>query len=368
MSENLKRAESLFNRIMNNGKDSTPFKPSTKKPEKLESHRDNNHGSHNSHNNHHNNHNHGNGHNNYRNKHKYDLINHEALKIPEKVLLEVSDVQNQHILPYCWTIWYHYRPINRKRLNLADDKNKYLRMTREVEFPKFNNPEETTKHFATIEQMWLNLSILGQPKDVPVGTEYLIFKSGINPAWEDPFNTKGGRWIFKFRRANEENSEVEAEDEVMVRRRTSLIWERLLLRILTGSIIPTDEHDEETVDILLNDINGIVLSIRKDEDTICIWNSNLHTKNRKNPSVPTRKILCDSILRVIRECDLILAGQDPVTTKCSNESTNERVKSVSFEYRLHSDYNSNYDSKHKRFNNTHHSLNQSLESNKASIE
>lgn len=365
MSENLKRAESLFNRIMNNGKDSTPFKPSIKKPEKLENHRDH-HGPHSSNNNHHSNN--GNIHNSHRNKHKYELLNHEALKLPEKVLLDINDLENQHILPYCWTIWYHYRPLNKRKLNSNDDKNKYLQMTREVSFPKFRNPEESTKHFATIEQMWMNLSILGQPKDVPKGTEYLVFKSGINPAWEDPFNSRGGRWIFKFKRSVDEDSDVESEDELFERRRTTLIWERLLLRIITGSIISTDDYDQETVTSILNEINGIVLSIRKDGDTISIWTSNLFSKNRKNS--PTKKILCDAILRVIRECDLILSGEDPVTTRCSSDSTNERIKSIAFEYRFHSDFNSNYDSKHKRFNNNsnHSQPNISLETKKVPIE
>lgn len=432
MSENLKRAESLFNRIMSqNGNKETQFKSSVKhKDSRDREFKDNNHNNHSnnnqnnnphSHNNHSNNgkhntsngsgvnnvngannegggngnhhghnhrhhhnkhnehghgyghghghgrHDHGHGHHNNnhgynRYKHKNEILNHEALKVPEKVLNDIDGQvlltkHDQHILPYCWTIWHHFRYHNNNNhsansLNSdgnissavlskkkQEDKLNYLQMTREVEFPKFSKPQELIKNFGSVEQLWTNLSLMGKSKDVPIGTEYFIFKSGINPAWEDPFNTKGGRWIFKFIRRNGN------EDEQKIRIRTNLIWERLILRILTGSLISKQEYNEEVIELILGDINGIVLSIRKEEDIISLWNSNLN-KSKKHSNIPIRRILCDSILRVIKECDLILQGQSIYTT---SESLHERIKGVSFEYRLHSDHTAAFD-KFRKFN------------------
>lgn len=354
MSENLKRAESLFNRIMNqNGDKETQFKSSIKQNgreharEHAREHREygngSEHGSHRQHNHHSNgSHGHGGGHggSNYhghghggRYKHKTELLNHEALKLPDQILKDIDKQvlitkQDQHILPYCWTIWHHFRYTNGPITNLSkkkhEDKVNYLQMTKEVEFPKFGNPQELIKNFASVEQMWMNISILGKSKDVAVGTEYFVFKSGINPAWEDPFNTKGGRWIFKFIRKGN-------DDEEFIRTRTNLIWERLILRILTGTLVSKQEYNDELIEYILSDINGIVLSIRKDEDIISLWNSNMN-RSRKFSNIPTRRILCDSILRIIKECDLILLGGSIFNT-C--ESLSERIRGVSFEYRLH---------------------------------
>lgn len=374
------------------------------------SHSNNNHRGHRNHRGH----DHGHGHHNLgynRQKHKHEILNHEAFRISEDVLKDIDGQvlvtkHDQHILPYCWTIWHHFRyghkpkgidndnshenedgnenghendpendhhnendpndPTNssnnppplvnnestippsdplddsddtskqslkkKKRDGKLSDEFNYLQMTKEVEFPKFSTPTETLKNFASIEQMWLNLSLLGKCKDAPIGTEYFIFKSGINPAWEDPLNTKGGRWIFKFIRRNNNSG-----DE-LIRTRTNLIWERLILRVLTGSLISDEEYGEGSRDLVMSVINGIVLSIRKEEDIISLWNSNLNlNKSKKFSTVPIRRILCDSILRVIRECDLILLGESIYNT---SESSNERIKRVTFEYRAHSDFNS----------------------------
>lgn len=82
-----------------------------------------------------------------------------------------------------------------------------------------------------------------------------------------------------------------------------------------------------------------MLSLRKDEDIISLWNSNLNffgkKEGKKLTSFQARRILCDSILRVIRECDLIIQGSDCVET--IDSGSNERVHGVSFEYRIHAD-------------------------------
>lgn len=261
---------------------------------------------------------------------------------------------NHHTLPYCWTIWYHSRakknqpsmnqeegesPEEQQQQQQQQQQNPgvdlYLQTTNELSFwdPTTGNK---IQHIASLEQLWSSLSSIKKTFDLNIGTEFLIFKAGVNPVWEDPINSKGGRWVFRF---NRKLIDDDFEKQEKLRKRTSLIWERLLIKTLTGSLIPQGSNSEEIQDLLLNDISGLVLSLRKDEDIISLWNSNLNffgkKEGKKLTSFQARRILCDSILRVIRECDLIIQGSDCVET--IDSGSNERVHGVSFEYRIHAD-------------------------------
>lgn len=415
MSENLKRAESLFNRIMNqNGGPSTgaPKGNGNLKPRHYNNSNNNHnnsnnnnsinnhHNNHNNHNNSHNNNNHSNnhhgdlnGHHHYKNGYKsynnghtrisnipnpnIELPKKDPAKTAEETLNKIPS--DHHVLPYCWTIWHHSRAKPKQREAEEDAAvaaavaatstgseesgeaaavavNSYLQTTNEIEFPRVDNPNETTTNIGSLEQMWSCLASLKKTYELPIGTELLIFKSGVNPVWEDPINTKGGRWVFRFSRRLPNNGGGEPESSLNIRKKLSLIWERLILKTMTGSIIPDSTYSEEIQDLLLNDISGLVLSVRKDEDIISIWNSNLNFNKKKSKeetnlatatiddksskkltSFQARRIICDSILRIIRECKMISRGSDSVETLDSG--SNERVYGVSFEYRLHSDNN-----------------------------
>ncbi|KAI5968172.1 uncharacterized protein KGF55_000001 [Candida pseudojiufengensis] len=416
MSENLKRAESLFNRIMNQGSDSPTLNSSPQQQSQSQaqqnqhhqnsnySHRskhrngDSHHHNNNNHRNHHNNNYHNNSSNNNNNNTSH--INHnisslEIAKLPKldvlKLTQEALDTigENEHVLPYCWTIWHHSRTkkqippsqpspqqpstdeeSNQSQQSLQQQQQQqpgvdsYLQTTSQLHFQHTN--ELTISHIASIEQMWTMFSTIKNGYKLSIGTEFLIFKTGINPVWEDPLNSKGGRWVFRFNRKNEPHSfnnnnnsigspnlELQSSHQSIekLRKRSSLIWERLVLKILTGNFIPSNSN--EIKKILLNDICGIVLSVRKDEDIISIWNSNLNfiksstnssstTTNKKLTSFQARRIICDSILRIIRECDEILNTNSNCITTLDSGS-NERVYGVSFEYRLHVETPINHD-------------------------
>ncbi|CAD1809409.1 unnamed protein product [Candida parapsilosis] len=443
MSDNLKRAESLFNRIMNqNNADSSSSassSPSSTPVQSIQSsfpprskfhqsHHNSNasqmsnetsninneqnqfqqqhhhyrsgHGSH-----HHYNHNHNHNHNqqgfsgHVSSQELAKLPKLDAAKLTEEALADVSE--NEHVLPYCWTVWHHFR--NKKQqmqlhqqqqqqqqqqqeLSTAEsattantttdgDNNtvsqqqqagvdSYLQTTHQLQFTNLNNTSTTISHIASVEQMWTMLTSIKTSYNLSIGSEFLIFKIGVNPVWEDPLNAKGGRWIFRFSRKaqdyhhqNKKDAEgastttaISSQQSVQkLRKRTALIWERMVIKILTGNFIPST-HAFEIQNVLHNDICGIVLSVRKEEDIISVWNSNLNFKKQsqsqqqstssaegsiKKPLTPfqARRIICDAILRVIRECDDILSGADSITTVDSG--SNERVGGVGFEYRLH---------------------------------
>lgn len=39
---------------------------------------------------------------------------------------------------------------------------------------------------------------------MPPGSDYHLFKQGIEPKWEDSANAKGGKWVFNFKRGQRE--------------------------------------------------------------------------------------------------------------------------------------------------------------------
>lgn len=134
-----------------------------------------------------------------------------------------------------------------------------------------------------------------------------------------------------------------------------------MLRTLTGSLIPDKQHLKQVQEQILSDISGLALSIRRDEDIVSLWNSNSSFGRRRGgssddekplPLLQARRIMCDAILRVIRECDLILQGSDCVETVATGST--ERVAGVSFEYRLHAESNSTTTYWDRRRKNHHH--------------
>lgn len=349
MSENLKRAESLFNRIMKqNSSISTPLSRDSTSSGGSRQSGNSKYKSHKNPNRHHHNH-----HSSTSNQ-----INPAALPKRDPVKAAQDTVatlpSDHHILPYCWTIWYHLRSRPRKE---ADEDTKeetptavavdtYLYLTKEIEFLDAArlDTKGTVTSIGSIEQLWVSLSSLKKTHHLPIGTELLVFKSGVNPVWEDPLNAKGGRWVFRFnRRFNLPADQPTGDSIKSLRHRSSLIWERLLLKTMTGSIIPDRDYSPEVQQVLLNDITGLVLSVRKDDDIISVWNANLNFNKKRDDDqkkltlFQARRIICDLILRIVREVDQIMAGAEDVYVVDAGSS--DRVQGVSFEYRMHADNN-----------------------------
>lgn len=360
MSENLKRAELLFNRIMNQNKPPELRQQNSRNSSQFNNHHystnNNSHG-HRQHYKLYKNYTH-NGHaNNAAATPNYDLPKRDPAKEAEEAVGSLTG--DQHVLPYCWTIWYHLRSKNRSIAGAEETPaangqdggklvvaavDSYLQTTNEIAFPKHGAEGETTKTIVSLEQMWRSLLVMKKPHDLHNGLELLVFKTGVNPVWEDPVNAKGGRWVFRFNHRHNVISGQELAKEVQehmrqARRRTTLIWERLVLRTLGGSLV----HEKLAAKgrEMLNDIAGLVLSVRRDEDIISVWNSNFalkrvtddDDKKRLTPFL-ARRMICEAVLRVVRECDVILQGLDCIDTL--TKST-ERVSGVTFEYRLHQD-------------------------------
>lgn len=77
--------------------------------------------------------------------------------------------------------------------------------------------------------------------------DYNVFRSNIAPAWEDAANTGGGRWVLRLRKGVADR-----------------VWEEIVFALVSERIGGEDERVGEKV-------NGVVLSVRRDEDILSLW-------------------------------------------------------------------------------------------------
>eukprot|EP01126_Amoeba_proteus_P010547 TRINITY_DN1411_c0_g1_i18.p1 TRINITY_DN1411_c0_g1~~TRINITY_DN1411_c0_g1_i18.p1 ORF type:complete len:130 (-),score=17.59 TRINITY_DN1411_c0_g1_i18:69-458(-) len=83
---------------------------------------------------------------------------------------------------------------------------------------------------------------------MPPGSDYHLFKQGIEPKWEDSANIKGGQWVVPLKRLQRDN--------------LTSMWLHLVLALIGSNFEDCDE------------IAGSVVSVRKTGDRVAIWTRN----------------------------------------------------------------------------------------------
>ena len=99
--------------------------------------------------------------------------------------------------------------------------------------------------FSNVDDFWALYGWLVRPSDQQNLTDYMLFKDGIRPLWEEEGNKLGGKWMVRVKKGL-----------------ASYFWEALVLAIIG-----------EQFDVG-NEICGAVVSIRHSEDIIAVWNRN----------------------------------------------------------------------------------------------
>ena len=139
---------------------------------------------------------------------------------------------NAHKLQESYTFWY----MKRGQKNSAES---------------YEDSIKQISTFSTIEKFWKIYSHIMRPGDP--GSEkpmdYILFKKGIKPMWEDEQNKRGGKWVVRI-----------------PKKLSAYYWESILLAILG-----------EQFDVG-GEICGCVLSVRFSEDVISIWNRDCSNK------------------------------------------------------------------------------------------
>lgn len=86
--------------------------------------------------------------------------------------------------PYC--LWFSRRRLIGARTSQVSWTQGFSRTLRLV------------AQVATVEQWWALYSHIIRLQDIPPHIDLHLFKKGIQPMWEDPANSKGGKWVRQF--------------------------------------------------------------------------------------------------------------------------------------------------------------------------
>ena len=202
-----------------------------------------------------------------------------------------------------------------------DDNNQHQTQKQVMDKEKYEVQVKKIAEFDTIEDFWGIFQHLRKPDSCKPGIEFFMFKEPIKPLWEDENNKNGGRFSIKLKRGY-----------------TTIIWEEMIF-VLIGGILPKEMKDE---------INGIVVSSRKDFNTLQIWFKNYDSK------------IVDDLEQCIR--DILVIPSDVILEKKqfnkssskkeygnSNNNNNKNNKSGGFHNRGYNNNNNYYDNSYGNY-------------------
>uniref|UniRef100_A0A7E4W2Z6 eIF-4F 25 kDa subunit n=1 Tax=Panagrellus redivivus TaxID=6233 RepID=A0A7E4W2Z6_PANRE len=101
--------------------------------------------------------------------------------------------------------------------------------------------------FDTWENFHSFYHTLTAPTALPWGSDYYLFREGIEPLWEDPSNIKGGRWLTIIERTKR------AE-------RLDVCWFELIMALIREEFVEVED-----------DICGAVVNVRQKGDKVALW-------------------------------------------------------------------------------------------------
>jgi len=138
----------------------------------------------------------------------------------------------KHPLEHRWT--YFYNPPNKAAADGSWSSN-----------------VKSVATFSTVEDFWSLVNALKAPSQLTIGSNYHLFKEGIQPEWEDPQNRKGGKWTVTFQRRGGDPQAAKVADEA---------WQFSLLALI-GEQFGADSDE----------ICGLVIGPRGKETRLALW-------------------------------------------------------------------------------------------------
>jgi len=146
--------------------------------------------------------------------------------------------------------------------------------------------------FDKVELFWGYFNHMMAASQLEMNANYHLFRTGIKPAWEDPANAKGGKWIIT----------TTSRD----RHYLDAYWRNLVLAVI-GEIV----DDEE--------ICGAVLSRRRGGDRLAVWNKSKDDADKiLKLGAYIKQIVCEDVnpnpsfsMRYDYHEDSLKTGQNP---------------------------------------------------------
>ena len=146
-----------------------------------------------------------------------------------------EDKESAHPLEHTWVMWYDHR--------------------KTVTPGKWEDCLVQISEFATVEEFWGTFNHIKRPSTLEFGANYHMFKQGVKPAWEDPANIQGGKWVIT----------LASKDELM---RLDKAWEHLLLSLIGEYVYDGIEGAFPASEAA---ITGVVVSRRRANTRIAVW-------------------------------------------------------------------------------------------------
>ena len=154
----------------------------------------------------------------------------------------------------------------------------------------------------------------------------MMFKEPIKPMWEDEYNKNGGKISIKLRKDY-----------------TTIIWEEMIFALI-GGILPKEMKEE---------INGIVVTSRKEFNTLQIWFKTFEEKINKDLEQCIRDLLVipDEVNLEIKQFN----KKDNNSEKKTGGYYNN--KGYNYNYYYDDGYDNYKDDKNQYKKNKHHNYN-----------
>ncbi len=147
---------------------------------------------------------------------------------------------------------------------ISDEIAQYQAPKHAVDKKIYETQVKKIHEFDTVEEFWGIFQHLRKPDSCKPGIEFMMFKEPIKPMWEDENNKNGGKISIKLRKEY-----------------TTIIWEEMIFALI-GGIFPKEMKDE---------INGIVVTSRKEFNTLQIWFKTFDEKINKDLEQCIRDLL-----------------------------------------------------------------------------
>jgi len=165
---------------------------------------------------------------------RFEMVSEAAEEsVPETMpAVEVNEF-NEHPLECSWDLWY-----------LSADKNK-----------EWDDRLTKLMTFSTVEAFWALYHHVQLPSRLPIGSDYMLFKSGIQPKWEDEKNADGGKWTLETNKS--------------FRTQLDATWLETLLAVIGEGFGEEGEN-----------INGAVVQVRKRVDRLQLWTGPVKTEEQ----------------------------------------------------------------------------------------
>ena len=164
---------------------------------------------------------------------------------------------------------------------------------------QYANTVKKIADFDNVNDFWKIFQHMKKPENLQSGIEFHLFKNDIKALWENKKKKKGGRVSIKLKKDS-----------------SSLVWQEIILNFIGDNF--NDKVKEE--------INGIVISIRKEFNFLQVWFKTYEKNNINEINKNLREIL-----QIPNEVELDVKP-------FSKQNENER----GYHKKNYNNYNSNY--------------------------